>query len=226
MNHLHGADSKVITLNTGLNNIRFPILNEVEAYWEGLRNGRLLPSRAQVDPRGLERALSYAFVAERIAPRVARFRVAGQHLTALMGMEVRGMPLTALFAPPARDEVSDTLEQLFEGPAVARISLLGEGGLHKPALTGGMLLLPLRNDQGKVSRLLGCLCTDGQIGRTPRRFTVTSSTCRLLDRLGPAPFSAPQTLSPGLAEPAQPFQAAPTPRAKGRPVLRIVRSDD
>ena len=38
-----------------------------------------------------------------MAPSVARFRLAGAHLSELMGMEVRGMPMTALFLPDARD---------------------------------------------------------------------------------------------------------------------------
>ena len=63
---------------------------------------RAVPMRSDVDPRGIERSLEHAFILERIAPQMARFRLAGMHLTDLMGMEVRGMPTTALFAPAAR----------------------------------------------------------------------------------------------------------------------------
>ena len=33
-----------------------------------------------------------------------------------------------------------------------------------------MILLPLKSDLGDISRVLGCLCTYGAIGRAPRRF--------------------------------------------------------
>ena len=49
-----------------------PALAQLRAYWEGLRAEGDLPTRAQIDPRGIERALEYAFIAERIAPGVAR----------------------------------------------------------------------------------------------------------------------------------------------------------
>ena len=54
-----------------------------------------MPRRAEIDPRGIENALEYAFILERIAPGMARIRLAGIHLSDLMGMEVRGMPLTS-----------------------------------------------------------------------------------------------------------------------------------
>jgi len=36
--------------------------------------------RSQIDPRGLEQVLPSAFILERIAPGVARFRIAEHHL--------------------------------------------------------------------------------------------------------------------------------------------------
>ena len=62
----------------------------IRAYWEGLRPEEGLPSRAQIDPRGMAGALSGAFMIERIAPGVGRLRIAGMQLVDLMGMEVRG----------------------------------------------------------------------------------------------------------------------------------------
>ena len=100
------SNSNVIPLMPRRSEILFPALREVEAYWSGLRDGRAMPARADVDPRGIQSALEYAFILERIAPGVARFRVAGMHLNDLMGMEVRGMPLTAMFVPEGRKEIS------------------------------------------------------------------------------------------------------------------------
>ena len=72
-------------------------IRQVEAYWTALLTGDSVPMRSQIDPRGLENILEYTFILERIAPSLARFRLAGSHLNNLAGMEVRGMPLTAFY---------------------------------------------------------------------------------------------------------------------------------
>jgi len=149
------------------------VISQLETYWHGIRAGRVVPSRADVDPRGIDNALEYAFILERIAPGMARFRLAGMHLSDLMGMEVRGMPLTTFFSPDARREVSDALEHVFEEPAIARFRLLGERGIGKPQNEASLVILPLKSDLGDISRALGALVYEGEIGRTPRRFSVT-----------------------------------------------------
>lgn len=202
---------------------------EVRAYWEALRGGRAAPYRSEVDPRGIERSLEHAFVLERIAPRVARFRLAGMLLNDLMGMEVRGMPFATLFTPAARQDVGFLLESIFAGPCTADLTLSGEGGFAKPPLAGRMVLLPLRSDLGDVSRILGCLATDGAIGRAPRRFDLVESLARPVaatapDR-GPGHAAAPLPPAAGFAEPAAPFAAAPDRPARSRAHLRLVVSD-
>lgn len=152
--------------------MQHPALSQIEGYWDGLRRGRPVPLRAEVDPRGIDQALEYAFILERIAPGIARFRLAGQHLNTLMGMEVRGMPMTALFSPDARRRVTEALEHLFEEPARIRIQLVSPGTAGRPELTGTLVLLPLKSDLGDISRALGCLVSEGSTGRTPRRFDV------------------------------------------------------
>lgn len=76
-----------------------PLLHDLEAHWRAVRGGRALPARSDLDPAALDAVLPWAFVAERVAPGVARLRVAGRKLTELLGMEARGMPLCAFFSP-------------------------------------------------------------------------------------------------------------------------------
>ena len=118
----------VVDMTQHVSNTGFSPLAQVEAYWEALRGTRLMPSRAEIDPRGIEQALEYSFIVERIAPGIARMRIAGSHLSDLMGMEVRGMPLTSFITPGSRRQVSDTLEEVFETPAAwatsAKLTLL------------------------------------------------------------------------------------------------------
>ncbi len=82
-NRKHGGN--VITMSGYQQETRFRALSQVEAYWEGLRQGRDVPMRSDIDPRGIEDALEYAFILERIAPGLARLRVAGSHLSDVMG---------------------------------------------------------------------------------------------------------------------------------------------
>lgn len=223
-------------------------LSQIEAYWEGLRKGRNVPLRSEIDPRGIDRSLEYAFIVERIAPSVARFRLAGMHLNDLMGMEVRGMPVTAFFGPEMRGQVTDALEHVFEGPAKAHMELKSQGSFGRPALSGALVLLPLKSDLGDISRAVGCLVSDGKPGRTPRRFEIESLKIEALTGDDIGFKSAPQSLrdvplSAGMAEPASSYEVssredtendvAPTdqeqpvaPSPSERPYLRLIRSND
>ena len=219
--------------------MRFHSISVVRAYWEALRAGRDVPYRSEIDPRGIESALEHTFVLERIAPRIARFRLAGVHLCDLMGMEVRGMPVTAFFAPPARAEIESILGRVFDGPETAELTLAGDVAPGRPQLDARMLFLPMKSDLGDVSRALGCLVASGPVGRTPRRFEITAARVRPTRdaadiRPAPvmapvmAPFMAPLTtpVTTGFADSPAPY--APPPSRPGsrseRPYLRLVTS--
>lgn len=218
----------------------FAAIAQVEAYWEALRGTRMVPKRSQIDPRGIETALEYAFIVERIGPGIARLRVAGRHLNDLIGMEVRGMPLTSLFSPQARPQVSETLENVFQAPGVSNMHLLGAGAAGRPEGDARMVLLPLKSDLGDVSRLLGCLVFRGQIGLVPRRLDIVSKT---FSRLTPGSDAHPpmadiphrqHTNTPppaqGFAAPKTAFEGkgphAERPPSARPPYLRLIKSDD
>ncbi|MDO5621035.1 MAG: PAS domain-containing protein [Paracoccus sp. (in: a-proteobacteria)] len=181
----------------------------VRAYWEGLRKGRAIPDRTDVQPAGIRGALDHAFILERIAPGAARFRLAGRHLVDLMGMEVRGMPLCALLNPSARGRLSDVLESMFKAPQIISLTLTAPADYARPALNGQMLLLPLRSDLGDVTRALGCLVTEGQIGRAPRRFDIAAE--QITPLIPGAQVMAPTpSFARGFDEAATPWQPAMT----------------
>lgn len=225
----------VINMTRNVPEKGFTPLAQVEAYWEALRGARLMPFRSEIDPRGIEQALEHSFIVERIAPGIARLRIAGSHLSDLMGMEVRGMPLTAFFAPGSRRQVSDTLEEVFETPATCTLSLHSEKAPGMPPLTARMILMPLKSDLGDVSRLLGALVSVGDMGRSPRRFDVKGTSLRpiISDQALPKPLPSETSLPvqqpniariPGFAEPKPSFDSE-TPRSDA-PYLRLVKPDD
>ncbi len=237
MKHKATLGRNVISMFGYKSETLFPVINQVEAYWQGLRMGRIVPQRSEIDPRGIERALEYTFVLERIAPGLARFRLNGMHLNDLLGMEVRGMPFTSFFTPTARIMVTDTLEAVFDGPQVAELTLTAERGIGKPPMDAKVILLPLRSDLGEITRIIGCLVSLGPIGRAPRRFDVADVRMKTL-AAGHAPVDAPATdalLEPtpvkGFAEPSNiPFVANSQDSDAGdekgpddtRPTLRLV----
>ncbi len=217
--------SNIIALEPRKMDDVFPAVNEVEAYWTALAQEAPVPARSRIDPRGIESALSYAFILERVAPTVARFRLAGSHLADLMGMEVRGMPLTAMFLPDARAVAGEALDRAFTRPARVTLALTGERGVGRAPLDARMILLPLRDEEGRVTRVLGALEARGQIGRQPRRFAVVEM--RHVDigaGTGVDPVSGMPRTTPGMAEQAQ--AAYGWRRPDGRPALRVVRDGD
>lgn len=201
-------------------------IGEFLRYWKGMRRNGDVPRRSDIDPRGIEPLLSNAFIVERIAPGLARLRIAGSHLSDLMGMEVRGMPLSAFFTPEHRDTLSHALVQVFDAPATLQMEISSKGSPGAPALRGKLIVLPLRSDLGDVSRALGCLVTTGTPGRGPRRFDIDAARCCDIDLstqaalLGSKVAALDAPLLTGFAE----DRAAPLRKAE-RSYLRLVKND-
>ncbi len=192
------------------------MLAQMEAYWAALPRAGTVPRRADVDPRGVEQLLANAVILERVAPGVARFRIAGGHLTDLAGMEVRGMPVTALFAASSRPDMGAALTDLFDRPAIVQARLTGEPGRFARAVRGQMLLLPLCLENGEVSRAMGAVITDATAGSDPQKLTLSDLTIR---PLSPAGYSAEPEAAGAFAEETKPLTGSP-------PRLRIVHSAD
>ena len=192
-------------------------IQQVRAYWEALRGINTLPHREQIDPRGLCDALDKVFLIERIAPGQARFRIAGTQLHDLMGMDLRGMPLSTLVEPAARLNLSESLESAFRKPAVIDIWLKSERALARAALDARMVLLPLASAHGDPNLILGCLAVEGTIGRTPRRFMIDAI---VEERIGNSPAFGHSRL-------ADPAHLPPdTTRHRNATPLRLVSSRD
>lgn len=203
---------------------RFAEVQQVRAYWQALREGGALPRRDAIDPRGLSSALEHVFLVERIAPGQGRFRLAGMHLNDLMGMEVRGMPLSSLIEPSARARLATALEAVFTGSEAQVYTLESERGIGRPTLEGRMLLLPLLDQRGAAGLALGCLATHGDLGRSPRRFAISGIGRETFTPPTPVAVMEPGFAETGFAEPAPPpFQPAPP---RGKPQLRLVSSRD
>lgn len=207
----------------------YPEMRQIEAYWTALRDGRLVPNRSDVDPSGIEDSLDVTFIAERIAPGIGRIRIAGAHLGDVLGMEARGLAFSALFTPASRKRLSGIVDQVCDTPAIAQMSVTAERSMGKPELTGKVLLMPLRSDLGDITRILGAFCTDGAIGRAPRRFDIRDVDLQALAINEPhrviAEAEPVMREMPGFAEPAAAgFDHVGSVPTKA-PHLRLIKSD-
>ncbi|MBZ8119354.1 PAS domain-containing protein [Roseovarius sp. LXJ103] len=205
-------------------------LLDFQSYWTRMRRGGDVPRRSDIDPREIEPLLPNAFIIERIAPGLARLRIAGSHLSDLMGMEVRGMPISAFLTPGDRDALAQHMVRLFDEPAIVRLTLSSASGSGAPALDGTLIMLPLRSDLGDISRALGCLVSSGPSGRAPRRFSITHTKLTSINVSLPSVVAAstPEPLQTGFADPAASFEgvSGTTPAKSGeRSYLRLIKSD-
>lgn len=194
-----------------------PILREVWRYWESLRAGRIAPLRRELDPGSIATVLENSFILERAAPGVTRYRLAGLALCDLMGMELRGMPADALIRDSARREYGAALDRVFARGDIAEIRLcqpdLG------PDARAEVLVLPMRDDFGRLNRALGAMIASPQaLVAAPCRFDITEVGHTRVVTTGADPFAP--VAPTGLREAAARFDAPAPRRTPGQ--LRLV----
>lgn len=198
---------------------RFPACRDLHAYWDALRGSRIMPARSEFNPRGIEQTLAGTFIAEKVAPRVARIRVSGSIMNDILGMDVRGMPITSFFDPDSREALADAMQEVFANPAMVVLELTARVGMARKVVHARMLLLPMSDTEGQVSRIVGCLDLPKGLSRTPRRFEITSIRSSNLTG-DPIRASLPQEQEFKAPAPAPSYAFAETPsefRSSRRP---------
>lgn len=213
-----------------------PVIVDLLSYWESLRAGRVAPMRSELDPREITGALEHTFVLEYNGSLDVRFRLAGMKLCDMMGMELRGMPARALIEIGHRDELARIIDDLISDPKIVELQLASDA--NKGQLTARMLMLPMQDQNGKITRILGCLTAQGPTMQHPQRFAIEKvKTTRIV---GVMDTTEPQ-LPAGFSEQDEPFLGPteftkPTmpsksgkPRTErliaGKPYLRLVKDD-
>ena len=147
------------------------IVSRVCQYWTELRRDGATPKRRDVDSRALSDLLPHVFLAELVTPRVARLRICGHRIEDILGMDMRGMPLSVLFQGTARNDIAEALEQVQMGARVI-LSVESQTGFGQPKITATVALMPLADEVGRITRIMGVIERQGEIGRAPRRFAL------------------------------------------------------
>ena len=147
-----------------------PVLEEAWRYWSSKRRGGDLPMRVALDPRGMQLILGHSMILDRVRPGTVRVRLGGRVPAMLMGMETRGLPIRAFFDLLQRGEAADLIDAGFDGPATLELDLLSEG--PDGALAARMLVLPLLDTAGAVTKALAVIVPDRLTDGAPRRFRI------------------------------------------------------
>ena len=216
---------KVVRLSSYRHTGHYHLLNEVESYWEALRDGSLAPDRASVDPRGLERALDNIFFLEKLGYGAIRIRLAGRIVETMVGMDPRSLPFAALFDGDDREQLRNLIEGMLQKPEVLTLRVR-EGAVHGPGrLNGAIILLPLRDEQGTICQALGCIQFDRSEHSQSAGLRIMSSARRRITNTSPRPEKMPPLIEEGFhafAEDPQQFQHKRPDESKP-PKLRLVK---
>jgi len=149
------------------------MIARVCTYWASLRENGAIPKRSAIDASALGAALPHIFLAELITPRMAKMRICGHQIEDLQGVDMRGMPVAALFMNEMRGQLAEALAQVSLGARVT-LSLRAAGKATHPQMTATLALLPLTDPAGKITRVMGVLDRQGAIGPMPRRFDLAT----------------------------------------------------
>lgn len=199
-----------------------PARAAVETHWRAIGGTRAVPRRDDIDPSYMIEALDSILLIERIAPRQARIRIAGQRVSDLLGMDLRGMPLSCLIAPPSRSWLGDSIETLFDGPAVVELGLAGPRGTLRTRPTAELVMLPLTDKSGAVTRALCYAGLPRKHPVAPMRLDISGE--RHTEMALPEPEPAPAAVPEVPAEPdfARADRAREAIRRRGR--LHVVQN--
>jgi hypothetical protein len=174
----------------------------MEAHWASLCRDGTLPRRRDIDHGQMEIALPHAFILERVASGVGRLRVAGRALSELLGAEARGMPLSSLFAAPDRPALGLWLDRCLDRPGLVDLPVVSQPKGFRSGVTGRLLMLPLLDQDGQATRVLGGLFLDGPTRRARAPFCLVSEAPARWERIvrrrmdGVTAVGAPASLPP------------------------------
>lgn len=129
---------------------------ELYDYWDSVRGTRAAPRRLEIEPGSIGSLLPYVFVLERLDPVSYRFRLAGTHVCAYFGMELRGRQFTGLWPAKERDAVESLLFSVTEDAAGAVAGLEGREQGGRMARFE-LLLLPLSTRLDRYDRVIGSI---------------------------------------------------------------------
>lgn len=222
MRHGNTAGGQIITLFQKQPTRQNQIISNLFDYWENLRAGRKAPIRSEIDPREIKDTLQHTFILERVSRGAPRFRLAGIEVCDLLGMELRGMPGYALFDETDRVEFNDQLQNVLENSQIIHMRLKGVLAAGH-VVNAQMILLPLQDNNGEMTRVIGAVVLETELLRPPVRFTI--ERCEVTRIISNDLFPTPDIQNAAFHDAETPFQVQQKrpPSFRGRPNLKLIK---
>ncbi|NWG46405.1 MAG: PAS domain-containing protein [Alphaproteobacteria bacterium] len=169
------------------------------AAWRAAKGDREVPQRAGIDPVSLGAALPAVFLLDSLSADQLRIRLAGSPLCALYGRELRGSNFLEFWRGDCRRTVRALIPNLLAMPAAGILDTRVEL-LSGPAIDMSVFLLPLADDQGEPTLLIGTANPGPRILSSGDAPVVRQMLrgIRLLDPDQPGPAAAEDTGAPGI----------------------------
>ena len=161
-------------------------LAPIERYWWSACENGCLPVHGDLDPRKLSGFLEYTLLMKRLGRSEARINVAGRHLSDAMGLELTGLPISLFFTHESRALLADVTREMFEHGKSVLLETKFDQGMFRGDGQAQVLMLPLLDQSGTVSRVLGGVAMSSSTSKAPR-FDICSSTTRVVDLSRPDP---------------------------------------
>jgi hypothetical protein len=144
---------------------RYSQLNDVYSYWDARRCQRRRPSRADINPGDLRKALSNLFLID-VVGREFRFRLAGSNFAMSTGRRMTGDAIEQIFPPAYCKEVRNAWMDC----ADRSTTVFGSGQMWVPErdfLQWQGIVLPLGGEHEAPNMLLGAIVFSAKEGGTP-----------------------------------------------------------
>ncbi|WP_075215728.1 PAS domain-containing protein [Mongoliimonas terrestris] len=124
-------------------------------YWSRLRGRRTAPARYEIEPGDIRHILGDTFILEAQDRGTYGFRLAGTRLCAAYCRELKGRNFLDMWTGKDREAIACMLAAIVEDGAAAVVGLEAhnERGQKMPV---EIMLLPLRHDGPRHTRILGC----------------------------------------------------------------------
>lgn len=139
------------------------------AYWNGLRQGRAAPERAEIDPAVIRHVLADTFMLEADASETFPFRLSGTRVNALFDAELKGRSFIDLWRAKEAQNMAALLLNVIDSacPIFAGVAAAPEG---YPPVELELLLVPLRHHgkaRGRILGLMACVEQPSWLGLLP-----------------------------------------------------------
>lgn len=132
-----------------------PSIREIHAYWEGKRRGRLMPSRADIDPSEMIQFLPNIVLVDVLshAPLTLVYRLVGTREVAVRGRDPTNRRVDDSFYCRSRDAALANYREVIESRAP-----VFEADDHRSPFSRlnehGSVFLPLSDDDRTVNKIL------------------------------------------------------------------------